>query len=67
MEDLIVLNLSWLCGEVIGGLLSLEAIARARLTGCYTEDDFQSCFPHGPADKTLTLLTALQMCTQVRP
>lgn len=65
-SDLVVLDLPWLCGgDVIGGLLSLESIARARLTGCYTEDDFQGAFPLAPAHSVLPLLIALQLCTQV--
>lgn len=62
--DLVVVDLSWLCGpDVIGSLLSLESIARARLTGCYTEDDFQGAFPLAPAHNILPLLTALNLCT----
>lgn len=42
---MVVLNPRWLCGTVIGHLLSHEHLEQARVTGCYTVDDFQLLFP----------------------
>ncbi|KAK6618330.1 hypothetical protein RUM44_002782 [Polyplax serrata] len=63
-DDLIVLDLNWLCRDVIGSLLSANMIGKTRMTGCYTEPDLQTSFPYGPADRMLDLLCALEICTK---
>uniref|UniRef100_A0A023EZ51 Putative serine/threonine protein kinase n=1 Tax=Triatoma infestans TaxID=30076 RepID=A0A023EZ51_TRIIF len=62
--DLIVLSPSWLCGQVLGQLLSVDFITHARITGCYTVDDFQVAFPEADAMAMLEVLEALQLCIQ---
>lgn len=64
-EDLVCINPNWLCGTVIGTLLSIEFVARARVTGCYSIEDFQSAFPEADSLNILHVLEALQLCTQV--
>lgn len=64
--DLIILSPSWLCGQVLGQLLSVDFITHARITGCYTVDDFQVAFPEADAMAMLEVLEALQLCIQVR-
>ena len=64
-EDLVCTNPNWLCGTVIGTLLSIEFVARARVTGCYSIEDFQSAFPEADSLNILHVLEALQLCTQV--
>lgn len=54
----------WLCSSVIGQLLSLDFVAQARVTGCYTVDDFQVSFSECDALDILQVLEALQICTQ---
>jgi death-associated protein kinase len=54
----------WLCSNVIGQLLSLDFVAQARVTGCYTVDDFQVAFSECDALDILQVLEALQICTQ---
>jgi hypothetical protein len=49
---------------VIGHLLSLDFVAQARVTGCYTVDDFQVAFSECDALDVLQVLEALQICTQ---
>lgn len=64
-QDVVVLSPSWLCEDIIGKLLSIEFITLARVTGCYTVDDFQSAFTECDASKLLMLLEQLQLCTHV--
>jgi len=54
----------WLCSNVLGQLLSLDFVAQARVTGCYTVDDFQVAFSECDALDILQVLEALQICTQ---
>jgi death-associated protein kinase len=63
-QDLVCLQPCWLCSNVIGHLLSLDFVAQARVTGCYSVDDFQVAFPECDALDVLQVLEALQMCTQ---
>jgi hypothetical protein len=49
---------------VVGQLLSLDFVAQARVTGCYTVDDFQVAFSECDALDVLQVLEALQICTQ---
>lgn len=62
--DLLVINPSWLCGQIIGQLLSIDFIAQARITGCYTVDDFQAAFPEADALAMLQVLESLHLCVQ---
>uniref|UniRef100_A0A1B6DYK5 Roc domain-containing protein n=2 Tax=Clastoptera arizonana TaxID=38151 RepID=A0A1B6DYK5_9HEMI len=62
--DLLVITPSWLCGQVIGQLLSIDFLAHARITGCYTVDDFQAAFPQVDAMAMLQVLETLQLCIQ---
>ena len=43
--DLVVLSSRWLCVDIIGNLMSHEKIAQARITGCFSVDEFQLMFP----------------------
>lgn len=63
-QDLVCLQPCWLCSNVIGHLLSLDFVASARATGCYTVDDFQVAFSECEALDVLQVLEALQICTQ---
>ncbi|PSN41147.1 hypothetical protein C0J52_05197 [Blattella germanica] len=63
-QDLVCLTPNWLCSNVIGQLLSLDFVAQARVTGCYTVDDFQVAFSECDALDVLQVLEALQLCTQ---
>lgn len=49
---------------MLGQLLSLDFVAQARVTGCYTVDDFQVAFSECDALDILQVLEALQICTQ---
>lgn len=62
--DLIVLSPSWLCSQVLGQLLSVSFITHARITGCYTVEDFQFAFPEADSMAMLEVLEALQLCIQ---
>ncbi|XP_054286268.1 death-associated protein kinase 1-like [Macrosteles quadrilineatus] len=62
--DLLVLSPQWLCGPVLGQLLSIDFVAHARITGCYTVEDFQSAFPQTDALALLQVLETLQLCIQ---
>ncbi|KAL1139815.1 hypothetical protein AAG570_006792 [Ranatra chinensis] len=64
IQDLIVLSPSWLCSQVFGQLLSIDFITHARITGCYTVEDFQVAFPEADAMAMLQVLEALQLCIQ---
>ncbi|KAL3185624.1 hypothetical protein MRX96_028533 [Rhipicephalus microplus] len=63
-EDMVVLNPKWLCSSVIGELLSQEHLEKARVTGCYTVEDFQFAFPDTDAIDLLQVLENLKMCTK---
>ncbi|XP_068081595.1 death-associated protein kinase 1 [Anabrus simplex] len=63
-QDLVCFSPRWLCSQVIGQLLSLDFMAQARVTGCYTVDDFQVAFSECDALDMLQVLEALQLCTQ---
>lgn len=62
-QNVVVLSPQWLCEIIIGKLLSIEFITSARVTGCYTIDDFQAAFTECDASKLLVLLEQLQLCT----
>ncbi|XP_014251310.1 death-associated protein kinase 1-like isoform X2 [Cimex lectularius] len=62
--DLIILSPSWLCGQVLGQILSIDFITHARITGCYTVEDFQVAFPEADSMAMLEVLEALQLCIQ---
>lgn len=64
-QDVMVLSPQWLCEDVIGKLLSIEFITQARVTGCFTVEDFQAAFTEFDASKLLVLLEQLQLCTHV--
>ncbi|XP_076061664.1 death-associated protein kinase 1-like isoform X2 [Oratosquilla oratoria] len=64
VQDLVVLDPHWLCSEQIGQLLSTEYFTQAKVTGCYTVDDFQMSFPVCDALDLLQVLEALHLCTQ---
>lgn len=51
--DLVVLSPRWLCVDVIGTLLSHEKIVQARITGCFSVDEFQIMFPDTDASSLL--------------
>ncbi|KAK3775055.1 hypothetical protein RRG08_048265 [Elysia crispata] len=61
--DLVVLSPRWLGVDVIGSLMSHEQIAQARLTGCFSLEEFQLLFPTADALSLLQVLEALEMCT----
>ncbi|BES87718.1 Death-associated protein kinase [Nesidiocoris tenuis] len=63
--DLIILSPSWLCSQVLGQLLSVDFITHARITGCYTVEDFQAAFPEADSMAMLEVLEALQLCIQI--
>ncbi|XP_045116659.1 death-associated protein kinase 1-like isoform X4 [Portunus trituberculatus] len=63
-QDLVVLDPAWLTHQQIGHLLSTQYAAHARVTGCYTVDDFQMSFPECDALDLLQVLEALHLCTQ---
>ncbi|KAH9376960.1 hypothetical protein HPB48_002725 [Haemaphysalis longicornis] len=65
-EDMVVLNPKWLCSSVIGELLSQEHLEKARVTGCYTVEDFQENLG-APVTFLLIafqVLENLKMCTK---
>ncbi|XP_071450473.1 death-associated protein kinase 1-like isoform X2 [Hetaerina americana] len=63
-QDLVDLCPQWLCSHVVGQLLSIEFMSEARITGCYTVDDFQVAFSECDALDMLQVLEALQLCIQ---
>ncbi|XP_077533431.1 death-associated protein kinase 1-like isoform X3 [Haemaphysalis longicornis] len=63
-EDMVVLNPKWLCSSVIGELLSQEHLEKARVTGCYTVEDFQFAYTDADAIDLLQVLENLKMCTK---
>ncbi|XP_070176153.1 death-associated protein kinase 1-like isoform X2 [Littorina saxatilis] len=62
--DLVVLSPRWLCVDIIGSLMSHDKISQARITGCFTADEFQLLFPEIDAHYLLQVLEALEVCTQ---
>lgn len=63
-QDLVCIWPQWLGNQVVGQLLSLDFLAQARVTGCYSVDDFQVAFSECDALDMLQVLEALQLCTQ---
>lgn len=63
-RDMVVMNPRWLCGELIGKLLSQEQILHSRPTGCFTVDDFQFMFSESQSQDVLNILDSLETCTQ---
>ncbi|GAB6027724.1 hypothetical protein CHUAL_001959 [Chamberlinius hualienensis] len=63
-QDMVVINPKWLCGTIIGQLLSHVHLEQARVTGCYTVDDFQLMFPETDALDLLQVLESLNLCTR---
>ncbi len=63
-QDMVVLCPHWLCGEVIGQLLSHDRITHSRPTGCFTPDDIQMMFGDTDASDLLIVMEALEVCTQ---
>lgn len=63
-HDVVVLDPKWLCGTILGQLLSHTNLETARVTGCYTVDDFQLLFPETDSADLLQVLEALHLCTQ---
>jgi death-associated protein kinase len=43
--DLVVLSPRWLCVDIMGTLMAHDKISQARVTGCFTVDEFQLMFP----------------------
>ncbi|KAK6178961.1 hypothetical protein SNE40_011428 [Patella caerulea] len=64
VQDLVVFNPKWLCSDVIGTLMSHDKIVQSRITGCYSVDEFHLIFPDTEAIDLLTVLEALELCTQ---
>lgn len=62
--DLVILSPRWLCVDLIGSLMSHEKIVQARITGCFSVDEFQLMFPEADAASLLQVLEALEVCTQ---
>ena len=63
-QDLVVLHPKWLCGDIIGNLISHEKVIQSRITGCFTVDDFQLIYPETDALDLLQVLETLEVCTQ---
>ncbi|BFY96992.1 hypothetical protein BsWGS_00032 [Bradybaena similaris] len=61
--DLVVLSAKWLGTEVLGALLSHDRIMQARITGCFSLDEFQLMYPAMDALSLLQVLEALELCT----
>lgn len=59
-----VLSPRWLCGTVIGQVLSHNGTLRPKQTGCFTIEDFQMRFPDCEAEELLVLLEALHVSTR---
>ena len=62
-EDYIVFDPRWLCTNVLGEILSHQKIMQVRVTGCFTEHDFNLLYPEAEATDTLRVLEALELCT----
>ncbi|XP_043203160.1 death-associated protein kinase 1-like [Amphibalanus amphitrite] len=63
-QDLITLSPQWLCGDILGQMLSPEFVRRTRDSGCYTLDEFQALVPHWDGLDLLQVLETLHVCTQ---
>ncbi|CAG5131991.1 unnamed protein product, partial [Candidula unifasciata] len=61
--DLVVLSPKWLGVDVLGALLSHDRIIQARITGCFSLDEFQLMYPAMDALSLLQVLEALELCT----
>nr|XP_022900438.1 death-associated protein kinase 1-like isoform X1 [Onthophagus taurus] len=64
VNDLVVLNVSWLGTQLIGELLSNQFILHARVTGVYTAEDFQASYNQCDAIGVLELLRSLELCIE---
>lgn len=64
VQDLVVLDPSWLCWNILGYFLSQESLDKARVTGIYTADDVQLVFPEADGPELLLVFEALQLCTE---
>ena len=64
MCDLVILDPQWLCHEVCGLLLSDDFVAKSRVTGSYSLEDFQLAVPHWEAIELLPILEAIGVCTR---
>ena len=53
VQDLVILDPSWLCGTILGYLLSQESLDKARVTGIYSADDVQLVFPEADGPELL--------------
>lgn len=60
-----VISVPWLGFNLLGELLSAQFISRARITGVYTAEDFQSVYTECDAIGVLDLMEALDLCVQV--
>ncbi|XP_043214460.1 death-associated protein kinase dapk-1-like isoform X4 [Amphibalanus amphitrite] len=63
-QEILVLSPRWLCGDILGHMLSGEFVQKAKATGCYTVDDFQMAMPECDTLDLLQVLDALRLCTQ---
>ncbi|EFA08636.2 death-associated protein kinase 1 isoform X2 [Tribolium castaneum] len=64
VQDLVVVSVSWLGGQLLGELFSSDFFLHARVTGVYTSEDFQASFNQCDALGALDLLEALDVCVQ---
>lgn len=64
VQDMVVLHSKWLCNDIIGNLVSQEKMARTRITGCFSLDDFQLMYPETDALELLQVFESLEICTQ---
>lgn len=63
-DDLVVLSPQWLCGKIIGQLLSHNGTLHHKQTGCFSGEDFQMRIPDCKAEDLLILLEALKVSTR---
>ena len=63
-DDLVVLDVNWLCGELLGSLLSYEMISTCKKSGFYSNEDFHFLFPDFEISEVLHLLEALGLCNR---
>lgn len=63
-QDLVTLSPQWLCGDILGQMLSPEFVRRTRDSGCYTLDEFQTLVPQWDALDLLQVLETLHLCAQ---
>lgn len=66
--DYVVLNPEWLGTHIIGQLLSAEFLARCRVNGIYSLEQFAPIFPEIPEPTDLLrMLDVLQLCAPAEP